>query len=120
VESLWDEVFAINVRGPFFTAQRFLPLLGQGSSIVVTASMADQMGLEGLSVYGSSKAALRSLVRTLARELAPQGIRVNAVSPGPIETSMVEKLGLPNDAIEDYRTLPPRRTRPVDGVPRRR
>jgi NAD(P)-dependent dehydrogenase (short-subunit alcohol dehydrogenase family) len=103
-ESLWDEVFAINVRGPFFTAQRFVPLLGTGSSIVVTTSMADRMGLDGLSVYGPSKAALRGLVRSLARELAPRGIRVNAVSPGPIKTGMVGKLGIPAHAVEDYRT----------------
>jgi len=101
-QELWDEVFAINVRGPFFTVQRFLPLLRPGSSVVVTTSMADRMGIEGLSVYGASKAALRSLVRSLARELAPQGVRVNAVSPGPIETAMVDKLGIPADARADH------------------
>jgi NAD(P)-dependent dehydrogenase (short-subunit alcohol dehydrogenase family) len=102
-EVLWDDVYNINVRGPFFAVQRFLPVLAPGSAVVVTTSMADRLGLEGLSVYGPSKAALRGLVRSLARELAPQGIRVNAVSPGPIDTAMVTKLGLPADAVQGYR-----------------
>jgi NAD(P)-dependent dehydrogenase (short-subunit alcohol dehydrogenase family) len=94
-ESFFDEQHAVNAKGAYFTVQRFLPLLRSGSSVVVNTSVVDEKGYPLTSVYASSKAALRSIARTLAAELLPKGIRVNAVSPGPILTPIFDKLGLP-------------------------
>ncbi len=90
-EQTFDEVFAINVKGPFFTVQKLAPLLVEGSGVVLTTSTANQTGWDALSVYSATKAALRSMARTLSRELLPRGIRVNAISPGSIDTGKLEK-----------------------------
>jgi NAD(P)-dependent dehydrogenase (short-subunit alcohol dehydrogenase family) len=90
-EQSFDEVFAINTKGPFFTLQRLVPLLAEGSGVVLTTSIANQTGWDALSVYSASKAALRSMARTLSRELLPKGIRVNAISPGSIDTGKLDK-----------------------------
>ena len=90
-EQIFDTVFAINTKGPFFTVQRLAPLLSDGSGVVLTTSIANQTGWDALSVYSASKAALRSMARTLSRELLPRGIRVNALSPGSIDTGKLEK-----------------------------
>jgi NAD(P)-dependent dehydrogenase (short-subunit alcohol dehydrogenase family) len=94
---LLDEMFDINFRGPYFTVQRLLPLMLSGASIILTTSVAADLGLELSSVYAASKAALSSLARTLSNELAPRGIRVNEVSPGPIETPLFATMGLTPD-----------------------
>ncbi|MET0897775.1 MAG: SDR family oxidoreductase [Mycobacterium sp.] len=90
-EQTFDQVFAINTKGPFFTVQKLAPLLAEGSGVVLTTSVANQKGWDALSVYSASKAALRSMARTLSRELLPKGIRVNAISPGSIDTGKLEK-----------------------------
>lgn len=90
-EQTFDEVFAINTKGPFFTVQKLAPLLADGAGVVLTTSIANQTGWDALSVYSASKAALRSMARTLSRELLPRGIRVNALSPGSIDTGKLEK-----------------------------
>src|SRR5262245_3800840 len=89
-----DKQFGVNFKGVFFTVQKVAPLMGKGSSIVVTTSFLDSMGTPGLSILSASKAAARSLVRSLAAELAPRGMRVNAVSPGLINTPFHSQLGL--------------------------
>jgi NAD(P)-dependent dehydrogenase (short-subunit alcohol dehydrogenase family) len=86
----FDRVFAVNVRGAYFTIQKALKLLQDGGSIVVTASVVQYKGFPGAGIYSATKAAVRSLVRTWAAEFKSRGIRVNAVSPGPIETPMFE------------------------------
>ena len=93
-EALWDETLDINVKGAFFTTQKLLPFLQSGSAIVFNTSVVDVKGFPGAAAYAASKAALRSLVRTLAAELVGRGIRVNAVSPGPIVTPILKKSGL--------------------------
>lgn len=90
-EQAFDDVFAINTKGPFFTVQKLAPLLTEGSGVVLTTSIANQTGWDALSVYSASKAALRSMARTLSKELLPRGIRVNAISPGSIDTGKLEK-----------------------------
>ncbi|MET0703032.1 MAG: SDR family oxidoreductase [Mycobacterium sp.] len=90
-EQTFDRVFAINTKGPFFTVQKLAPLLAEGSGVVLTTSTANQSGWDALSVYSASKAALRSMARTLSRELLPRKIRVNAISPGSIDTGKLEK-----------------------------
>ncbi|WP_305785205.1 SDR family oxidoreductase [Symbioplanes lichenis] len=90
-EEDFDTVFAANAKGPYFTLQRLLPLLDQGCGVVLTTSVVNEIGLPNTSVYAASKAALRSMTRTLARELLPRGVRVNAVSPGPIDTGILHR-----------------------------
>jgi NAD(P)-dependent dehydrogenase (short-subunit alcohol dehydrogenase family) len=97
-----DEQIAVNVKGVIFTVQKLLPLLNKPASIVLTASTVAELGTAGMSVYAATKAAVRSLARTLSAELSPQGVRVNVVSPGPIETPIFGKLGLPESAVKDF------------------
>jgi len=101
-EEQFDLQFNVNVRGLFFTVQKALPLLSEGASVILNASVVAQSGLPNTSVYSASKAAVRSLGRTLAAELAPSGIRVNVVSPGLIETPFWGKVGLSQDNVEAF------------------
>lgn len=103
----FDEQFGINVRGAYFTIQQTLPLMSSGGSIVLTTSVAADLGMASTSVYSATKAALSSLARTLANELAPRGIRVNEVSPGPIETPIFGKIGLTAEQVDGMSALVP-------------
>jgi NAD(P)-dependent dehydrogenase (short-subunit alcohol dehydrogenase family) len=98
-EELYDEVFDANVKGPYFTIQRLAPLMTEGGGIVLATSVSNVKGLPMNSAYAASKAALRSMARTFARELLPRGVRVNAVSPGPIDTGILDR-SLPKEAAE--------------------
>ena len=99
-EAFFDKQFATNVKGAYFTIQKALPLMPKGSSIVVNASSVVNLGLPNSSVYTATKAAVASLARSLALELAPKGIRLNIVNPGPIETPIFERMGLPPEALK--------------------
>ena len=93
-EAFYDSHFNINVKGAFFLIKHAVPLIPDGGAIILTSSVAGANGgLGGSSVYGSTKAALRSFGRTIAKELAPRGIRVNTISPGPIVTPILDKGG---------------------------
>jgi len=84
----FDAQFAVNVRAPFFLVQQLLPVLSQGSSIVLVSSLAAHAAVGALSAYSSTKGAVDTLVRHFAAALGPRGIRVNAVAPGVVETDM--------------------------------
>jgi NAD(P)-dependent dehydrogenase (short-subunit alcohol dehydrogenase family) len=99
-EACYDEHMNVNVRGVVFTLQKLLPLLSTAASVIVNTSVADQRGAPGLSIYSASKGAVAALVRTLAVELAPRGVRINAVSPATILTPIQQKFGLPPDVAE--------------------
>jgi NAD(P)-dependent dehydrogenase (short-subunit alcohol dehydrogenase family) len=101
-ESTYDENFDINIKGAYFTIQKALPLLNDGASIILNTSVAGQKGTAGTSAYSATKAALRSLARTTAAELAGRGIRVNTVAPGPIVTPIIGRTGLPKEAIDEF------------------
>jgi len=100
-ESLYDNLFELNTKAPYFTLQKFLPLLPAGSAVVLTTSVSNTKGIATTSVYSATKAALRSMTRTFARELVDRGIRVNAVSPGPIDTGILERT-MPADAARQF------------------
>jgi NAD(P)-dependent dehydrogenase (short-subunit alcohol dehydrogenase family) len=102
-EAFFDDHFAVNVKGPFFVLQQMIELLGSNASVVITTSCLDEMGRPGMSVYAATKAALRSLVRTLGAELIGRGIRVNAVAPGPIDSGIHAKMGVHGDALVKLR-----------------
>jgi NAD(P)-dependent dehydrogenase (short-subunit alcohol dehydrogenase family) len=102
-EAEFDDLSNINFKGAFFTVQKALPLLSDKASVVLTTSIANQMGSPNFSVYSACKAALRSLTQTLALELIGRGIRVNAVSPGPIETPIWGKFGMPEEVVQTAR-----------------
>jgi NAD(P)-dependent dehydrogenase (short-subunit alcohol dehydrogenase family) len=93
-EAAFDRTFAMNVKGPYFLIQALLPILANPASIILNASVNAHVGMANTSVYGASKAALLSLARTLSGELIGRGVRLNAVSPGPISTPLYSKLGL--------------------------
>ncbi|WP_158944366.1 SDR family oxidoreductase [Granulicella sp. S190] len=100
-EEVYDEMLNLNAKGPYFITQKLVPLMPEGSSVVFTTSMANVKAVGPLSAYGAAKAALRSITRSLASELYPRGIRVNAVSPGPIEaTDILQKVGMPKEASD--------------------
>ncbi|MBC8068522.1 MAG: SDR family oxidoreductase [Deltaproteobacteria bacterium] len=90
------------LKGPFLAIKHLAPLLNRGGAIVVNTSINNQLGMPGSAMYAASKAAARSLVRVAAVELASQGIRVNAVSPGPIETPLYGKLGLAPEVLQGF------------------
>jgi NAD(P)-dependent dehydrogenase (short-subunit alcohol dehydrogenase family) len=101
-EAFYDQILNINLKGAYFTMQKFLPLMNAGSSIVLNTSVVDEKGMPMTSVYAASKAGLRSLARTFATEVVGKGIRVNAVSPGPITTPIYGKLGFPAEQQKGF------------------
>src|SRR5467141_694906 len=99
---LYDELFDINARGVYFTIQKALPLLNDGASIIINTSVAGEIGVANGTVYAATKSALRSFTRSIAAELVDRGIRVNAVSPGPIETPAgFARTGLSKEAMDE-------------------
>jgi NAD(P)-dependent dehydrogenase (short-subunit alcohol dehydrogenase family) len=113
-EPTFDLVFSINVKGAFFALQAAVPLLRRGGAVVLNTSVSNQIGMAGTSIYSASKAALRSLARTAAAELAERGVRVNALSPGPTETGILAKLDMPAGELDAFRTAM------VERIPQRR
>jgi NAD(P)-dependent dehydrogenase (short-subunit alcohol dehydrogenase family) len=104
-EEQFDKLFALNTRGTLFTVQKALPLFREGGSIVLNGSIANFKAMPGLSVYSGSKAALRSFARTWVMELNSRRIRVNVLSPGPINTAVFD--GAPAERIEHFRSMIP-------------
>lgn len=98
-EEAFDRSFAVNFKGPFFLLRALLPVLANPASVVLTGSVNAHIGMPASSVYSATKAALRSLARTMSGELAPRGVRVNTLSPGPVRTPIYGKLGLPPEAL---------------------
>jgi NAD(P)-dependent dehydrogenase (short-subunit alcohol dehydrogenase family) len=102
-EAHFSRVVDVNFKGAFFTVQKAVPYLNEGASVVLTSSALNQMGWPGASVYSATKAAVRSLARTFSAELIGRGIRVNSLSPGPIETPIFDKLGLPQADLDGFK-----------------
>jgi len=103
-EELFDATFSRNVKGLLFTVQKALPLLLDGGSIILNASIAASKGMPGMSVYSATKAAVRSFARGWTVDLKARKIRVNAISPGPIDTPGVKSLGLTEAQLEQFKT----------------
>jgi len=99
-EDHFDEQFSINVKGAYFTIQQLLPLINDGGSIILNTSISAHIGMANSSVYSATKAALITFARTLSSELLSRRIRVNAISPGPINTPIFGKTGMPADQLE--------------------
>jgi NAD(P)-dependent dehydrogenase (short-subunit alcohol dehydrogenase family) len=106
-EEQFDREFAINVKGLFFTVQKALPVLRDGSSIILNASIAASKGMEAVSVYSATKAAVRSFARTWTTDLKGRKIRVNSLSPGPIETPIFGKMGLSEEQANGWKQALP-------------
>jgi NAD(P)-dependent dehydrogenase (short-subunit alcohol dehydrogenase family) len=102
-EAVYDEMFNLNTKGQLFAVQKLAPLINRGGSIVLTTSIANVKGMPGNAAYGAAKAALRSFARTLAAELLPREIRVNAVTPGPIDTPILSKMFPEKDVAAQLR-----------------
>jgi len=99
----FDRTSDVNFRGAFFTVQRALPLLRDGASVILVTSTINESGVPGLAVYAATKAAVRSLARSLAAELMPRKIRVNALSPGIIDTPIFDRLGMADRQVEELK-----------------
>jgi NAD(P)-dependent dehydrogenase (short-subunit alcohol dehydrogenase family) len=102
-EEHFDKIFNINVKGVLFTVQKALPLFADGGSIILNASIAASTGVAGFAVYSASKAAVRSFARCFTSDLKQRKIRVNAISPGPIETPIFNTMGLTAEQIEEFK-----------------
>lgn len=103
-EEHFDREFGINVKGLFFTVQKALPLMRDGGSIILNASIAASKGFEAFGVYSATKAAVRSFARSWTSDLKDRKIRVNAISPGPIETPIFGKMGLTQEQASEFGT----------------
>jgi len=102
-EEHFDKIFGVNVKGLLFTVQKALPLFRDSGSIILNASIVASKGLEASSVYSATKAAVRSFARTWTVDLKGRGIRVNAISPGPIDTPGINNLGQTAEQIEEFK-----------------
>lgn len=112
---LWDEIHAVNLKGCFFAAQKALPLMRRGGSIVITGSIGAEAAVPGNAVYAASKAGLRAAARILGVELLAEGMRVNMISPGPTETPLINRnKDMPPEAVEGLRRIM------IDAVPMKR
>lgn len=98
-ETFFDETMGTNVKGAFFTIQKAVPLFSEGAAVVLNASINAHWGLPNSSVYGASKAAVVNMAKTLSADLLPRGVRVNVVSPGPIETPIFERMGMSREQL---------------------
>ena len=101
-EAHFDKQFGINVKGLLFTGQKTLPLMVDGGAIILNSSIANNKGMAAFGVYSATKAAVRSFARTWTSELKDRKIRVNVISPGPIETPIFENMGLPAEQMQDF------------------
>ncbi|GLH80347.1 oxidoreductase [Bradyrhizobium sp. SSBR45G] len=101
-EAHFDKIFGVNVRGSLFTVQKALPLMGEGASIVLNASIAAIKGIPAFSVYAASKAAIRSFARGWSVDLRDRKIRVNVVSPGTVPTPAYDKFGMTDDQMAEF------------------
>jgi NAD(P)-dependent dehydrogenase (short-subunit alcohol dehydrogenase family) len=97
-EEIFDRQVDVNLKGIFFTLQKAMPIFAAGATVVVTTSIANQSCSPTFAVYGAAKAGVRSLVKSLSLHFIKDGIRINAVSPGPIDTPLFDKLGIPDSA----------------------
>ncbi|MFP2996903.1 glucose 1-dehydrogenase [Spongiivirga sp. MCCC 1A20706] len=100
-EEHYNELFNINVKGPVFAVKEALPHLNDGGSILFTNSVVTQKGFDGLGIYSATKGALRAYQRVLTSELKPRKIRVNSIAPGPIETPIYGKMGIPEETLNE-------------------
>jgi NAD(P)-dependent dehydrogenase (short-subunit alcohol dehydrogenase family) len=103
-EEHFDKIFNVNVRGLLFTVQKALPLFQNGGSIILNASIASIKGMEAFSVYSASKAAVRSFARVWTADLKSRKIRVNTLSPGPIDTPILEGLASTEEELKQVKT----------------
>lgn len=101
-EEVFDSNMNINFKGVFFTIQNLLPLMPDGASVILNSTVLVHSGLETTTAYSASKSAILSLGKTLAIELATRNIRVNAISPGPIDTPIYSKMGMPEDVLKEF------------------
>ncbi|WBO22092.1 SDR family NAD(P)-dependent oxidoreductase [Sphingomonas abietis] len=130
----FDRHFAVNVRAPFFLVQQLLPILGEGSSVILLSSVVARAAFDGSAIYSATKGAVEVLTRNLAKELGPRGIRVNAIAPGAIDTDMaqvflgseegrafikglqaLQRIGQPDDIADPVVFLASDRSRWIDG-----
>lgn len=106
-EPVFDEIMNVNFKGAYFTLSKFIPLLNVNASVVLLSSTSATISPQSASVYAASKAALNAVTKIAALELAPRNIRVNSVSPGPVATEIMDKLGLPKGVEEQMvRSIP--------------
>ncbi len=101
-EEMFDHQMGINFKGAVFTLEKFLPILKEGASVINLSSVNAYTGMANTAIYAASKAALNSYTRTAATELAPRGIRVNAVNPGPVQTAIFGKTGMPEEQLNGF------------------
>lgn len=99
-EELFDEIVDINFKGAFFSVQKALPYLNDGASVIITSSVVNAKGMATASAYAATKAAVRSLARGFSADLIDRKIRVNILSPGPIETPIFDRLGMPQENVD--------------------
>ncbi|WP_109437624.1 SDR family NAD(P)-dependent oxidoreductase [Aquimarina sp. AU119] len=100
-EEHYDTLFNTNVKGPILATKEALPHITDGGTILFTNSVVTQKGFDGLGVYSATKGALRAYQRVLTSEVKSRGIRVNSIAPGPIATPIYDKMGLPQDVVEE-------------------
>lgn len=98
-EAFFDETMNTNLKGVFFTVQKAAPLLSRGSAVVLNGSINAHLGMPNSSVYGASKAAVVNMAKTLSADLLARGVRVNVISPGPVETAILRRMGLPEEQL---------------------
>src|SRR4030095_5162760 len=102
-EEIFDETVDINMKGVFFTVQKAIPLMSKGSSIVLNASINAHLGMAGTTVYGATKAAVINMAKTFSRDLLEKGIRVNAISPGPITSALLGREGMSQEKVQEIK-----------------